>query len=306
MIARRNRFRGFSLVELLVVIAIIAILMALLLPAVQQAREAARRTHCRSNLRQLGIAIYNYHDSHNVFPMNASSRSGAIPGSDPPGVNGFTWIVGCMPYFDEANLYNQLNSNILNRIEPNLTLVRTPVRLLMCPTDPTEAVRDDQTRFWAYPGDLTGNPATYGTTAAVTCYKGFFGEHFDQEPPRGIFERCPGRAVAVRDVTDGTSNVLMLGERSPAWSPWSGWGGSDGVWVCAGYPINAWPKSYGWTPDATSTNVIKYGASSWHVGGMFVALADGSVRFLSENIDYELYLDLSMHNNGAPIGGLPD
>lgn len=305
-----TRRTAFSLIELLVVIAIIGILVALLLPGVQQAREAARRAHCRSKLRQLGLAIHNYHDVHLVFPLNASSFSKPMPDSNPTGINGFTWIVGCMPYLDMTNLYNQLNSNIQVVTEPNLTLARTPIPFLVCPSDPTPLVRDDQTKDCFYPGDATGNPSIYGsTTAGVTCYNGYFPKEFNLENPKGLFERCPARAIRIAEVIDGTSNVLMLGEQSPCWAWPSCWAASNGVWVYAADPINAFPKVHGWSPTVPPALVydnLSYAASSWHVGGIFVALADGSVRFLSENINADLYLQLAGHNDGLPVGGLPE
>lgn len=295
----RHSFRrhGFTLIELLVVIAIIAILIALLLPAVQQAREAARRSQCKNNLKQLGLAIHNYHDTHNAFPMSARNI---------PGTNGFSWISMSLPFFDQAPLYNQLNFNytLLDTMNSNnRTLIETPMPTLLCPSDPTQAVRSDLARWWAWPGEPSPTqPASQGGPAAVTCYMGFQGDWFDTHPPDGIFERSPAQKVRMRDIIDGTSNVLMCGERSPSYSPWAAWAAGNGVWICTRYRINQIRETVP-VPDPTEAGGVKYGAISMHTGGIQVLMADGSVHFLSENMDFDTYQQLGHMSDGMPIGG---
>lgn len=292
-----RRRSGFTLIELLVVIAIIAILIALLLPAVQQAREAARRSTCKNNLKQIGLAVHNYHDVHGCFPMNAPNVTGT---------NGFSWIAGILPYIDQAPLYNQINFN-LTLIEDstgsptNRDVLNNPLATLLCPSDPTTSVRSDLANTWAWPVSTTAQPKSAG----VTCYSGTMGIGWDDNPPTGLFERLPARALKFRDVTDGTSNVVMIGERSQSWSPWAAWGGTNGVWINATYAINSIVKEVGYVPNIQEIGGARYGASSWHVGGAHFVLADGSVRFLSENMDHTLYGQFSQFNDGLPVGGLP-
>jgi prepilin-type N-terminal cleavage/methylation domain-containing protein len=305
---RSRRKSGFTLIELLVVIAIIAILIALLLPAVQQAREAARRTQCRNNLKQLGLALHNYHDVFNCFPINTPS-SGPTRGTSPnEGIAGTTFIIASFPYLDQAPLYNQFNFSLRNIEAPNLALIQnTPLSALICPSDPTQPIRNDQAQWWAYPGLLSNSAsgAGIGQKSSITCYKGMMGNTWDSYPPDAMFERAPSviQRVGVKDITDGTSNVMAMSERSPSWSPWSSWGGANGVWINSDYLINAWPRANGWVPEPSEAGGIKYGASSWHVGGVFALFADGSVHFVSENINFQTYLDLTKMQNGAPQSG---
>jgi prepilin-type N-terminal cleavage/methylation domain-containing protein len=294
----RRKHSGFTLIELLVVIAIIAVLIALLLPAVQQAREAARRTKCRNNLKQLGLAIHNYHDTHDCFPMNANV------GSTTP--NGFTWIVGILPNLDQAPLYNRINFSLRNidtTPTNNLATIQTPIPALLCPSDQTPPVRSDLAAWWAWPGEQTANTTLYGKSAGVTGYMGTMGQGFDSNPPDALFERSASRKLSFRDIADGTSNVLAVGERSPSWSPWCAWGGGNGVWIDADNGLNLIVKQQGFVPTSAEVGGIRYGASSWHVGGVQFLLADGSVHFLSENMQHQLYVDLSQHTDAQPTGG---
>lgn len=289
-----KRRTGFTLIELLVVIAIIAILIALLLPAVQQAREAARRSSCKNNLKQMGLAIHNYHDAHGCFPMNAKAITGT---------NGFSWIVGILPFLDQAPLYNQFNFDLTliqntTGSPTNREVLNTPLATVICPSDPTTAFRTDLAISWA-------NPVSNGAlprAAAVTCYSGTVGTVWGGA--LGLFERDPVRPLRFRDITDGTSNVLMVGERSPSWSPWAAWGSANGVWLKPNTTINAIVREVGYVPDSQEIGGVRYGASSWHVGGVHFLLADGSVRFLSENMDFAAYSQLSNFGDGLPIGGL--
>jgi prepilin-type N-terminal cleavage/methylation domain-containing protein len=300
----RRKARGFTLIELLVVIAIIAILIALLLPAVQQAREAARRTECRNSLKQIGLAIHNYHDVFKCLPpSNRNHPAGTQP------TTGFSWIAMILPYFDQAPLYNQLNFNVPLHdpmmLSNNRQLIQTPLPMLLCASDPTPAIRNDLARWWAWPAEQTPTqPISMGGPAAVTCYMGFQGIGFDTNPPNGLFERSPWRVVRIRDIIDGTSNVLAVGERSPSYSPWCAWAAGNGVWVLTDYRINQIRETVP-TPNATEVGGVKYGAISMHEGGIFALFGDGSVHFLSENMDFRVYQQLGHHADALPLGGHP-
>ncbi len=299
--------RGFTLVELLVVIAIIGILIALLLPAVQAAREAARRAQCTNNLKQLGLAIHNYHDTHKTLPMN----NRPIPPGSYPGRNGFSWIATSLPYLEQGPLYDQLDFRVPlidSTVSDNRSLVEEPIDTLLCPSDPTPPVRSDLATWWAYPAAGT----TVGTgPAAVTCYKGFCGIGVDSEPPNALFERLPQRAVRFRDILDGTSNVLATGERSPSYSHWAAWAAGNGVTLRTEYRING-IRALCPTPTTTASPCpawgsggVREGAASFHPGGINAGYADGSVHFLSETMELALYQQIANHADGLPTGGVP-
>ena len=301
--------RGFTLVELLVVITIIGILIALLLPAVQAAREAARRAQCVNKLKQLALGVHNYEQALGCFPANARSQTGT---------NGFNWIAKTLPYFEEAALWERLNFKLplingsITDSSTNWGLVQTPIPALICPSDSTLPVRTDVNPNWNWP--TTPNPPTSGTTgltAAVTCYMANEAHTWDSEPPDAPFERSPQRAVLVSNILDGTSNVLMLGERSPSYSSWCAWSASNGAWIMTAYPINAIRKLYPnpYAPLNNATGPVyqpggaAYCAVSFHPGGANFSMCDGSVCFLSDAIDFPLYQQLALMADGKPIGG---
>lgn len=307
-----RRKSAFTLVELLVVIAIIGILVGLLLPAVQAAREAARRMQCSNNLKQLGLAIHNYADTHKVFPANANERDSVNPLQN-RFTNGFSFLSKMLPFFEQGNLHNQLNfgrkltdgfPNANDRTR-NYGVIQSIIPVFLCPSDPTQGVRSDLAAWWAWPAEASGTfqPVSRGGPAAVTCYKGFQGLAFDSNPPNGPFERSSvGGPVGFRSYVDGTTNVLTLGERSPSYSPWASWAAGNGVWVMTDYPINGIRKTRP-SPDPTEVGGIKYGAISMHVGGVQVGMGDGSIHFLSESIDFLTYQQLGNLADGLPAGG---
>lgn len=220
--------RGFTLIELLVVIAIIAILIALLLPAVQQAREAARRTQCRNNLKQLGLAIHNYHDSHNCFPP-------AYILTLSPNLNASPYSIHILPYIDQAPLYNQWNSSVpaINEgvaimpwaaasVTANLAVIRTPLTAFKCPSSPVGDVHDyglappnaPLTVNWtAARGDYSVATGVRSDLANL-AYAGFPGGAGGNR--EGVLQVAGtgGRTGRMADVTDGTSNSFLLGERT--------------------------------------------------------------------------------------------
>jgi len=309
--------RGFTLIELLVVIAIIAILIALLLPAVQQAREAARRSQCKNNLKQMGLATHNYHDAHNVFPISHGDTG-----------NSFGWRALVLPYIDQAPLYNKIDfeGNIVDA--GNLVVAQTYVPVYRCPSDPTPNNVSGGNQVWSnwcYPATC---PAASRNNIAVTTYKGVDGRGYDLTAatsplPHGMFDRrmglrvsggggsvvTPNRTIRMRDVIDGTSNVLFVGENSPgfhAWSSWAAWHSPMTTAFPINHPFKVWGSAqarissgaHGWTDG--------FAFSSYHVGGAHFLMVDGSVHFLSENMDFLTYQQLGNPQDGQPLGGLPN
>ncbi len=320
-----RRSRGFTLIELLVVIAIIAILIALLLPAVQQAREAARRTQCKNNLKQYGLALHNYHDVYNAFPIAGQNW-------DAPNVG---WQVRILPYTEQAPLFNALDFSM--RAAPisaaayntvvNGKIARTiQVPYARCPSDASGPV-DANWAQSSYTGSL-GSQRTPSANAAcqpfltpVTNYSspGGDADHGNTTSPLGIsgmFGRLLSARIGMADVTDGTSNTIFVGEILPACNDHrSGWWDYNGMGNAHGstsVPINTMSGcSAPYTPQvpefpactATGGNWnLHWGFRSSHTGGAQFLLVDGSVRFLSQNLDYRTYQNLGCRFDGKVLG----
>lgn len=276
------RPRGFTLIELLVVIAIIAVLIALLLPAVQQAREAARRSQCKNNLKQIGLAMHNYHDNYRIFPIgNLVGRS-------------FTAQSYILPYIDQAPLYNKLNFNypdycFYNNV-PSNNIYATKVLAYSCPSDPLmPGVCTDQTQTLGQ-GDFYFTGSYFGVEGKAWNDKsGMFYSTSLGVPP-----------VLMRDITDGTSNTIMMGERGAPSTLGTGW------MLCAygsgdtGDTDNLLSTSVGLSPGKPDGNHNGH-FWSYHVGGSHFAMADGAVRFLSDNISFSLLQNLSTKSGGEVV-----
>jgi prepilin-type N-terminal cleavage/methylation domain-containing protein/prepilin-type processing-associated H-X9-DG protein len=318
--ARSRRSRAFTLIELLVVIAIIAILIALLLPAVQQAREAARRTQCKNNMKQLGLAFHNYHDVTKTFPYGWSLSGNNLHLS--------TWGLMVLPYLDQGPLYNQINSGVpcINEagsvgfqtaaiIAQNMAAIKTPLTVFMCPST-TGPVLHNYT-LPANAGGAGVPPLNITWTAARSDYcattgvLGVFANLAYNGSAGGnrngiLIQVGTGQktgTLSTRDVTDGTSNTFLIGERM---------GGTDiymkrikatnPAIVAAGVANGgAWADFlngehwlggalYDGTPGGggpcgiNCTNARGAGFYSWHDGGCHFLMADGAVRFVSDNV----------------------
>ena len=309
-VCRNSRPRGFTLIELLVVIAIIAVLIALLLPAVQQAREAARRTQCRNNLKQIGIALHNYHDANQVFPMGLSDT---VWGNSEITGDGWAWGAAILPFLDQAPLFNQFNFNTNPyAVSGNQALGATPLAAFSCPSDIKPSVSPNN------PGSAAAGKGT--TAVATSSYQGCGGP-FEGAPclaggstgtvpvpdPRNIGLFLVNTCNSFRNITDGTSNVFAVGE--VRWIPngvdsTSAAYGSDRQFIYGHVTTGGGPKCDNNGVNNNGFHVhVRYTRSkmngpllnasnlersfhSTHVGGAHFLMCDGSVRFVSENIDH--------------------
>ncbi len=195
--------RGFTLIELLVVIAIIAVLIALLLPAVQAAREAARRSQCINNLKQIGLALANYEQAQKVLPPGYISNFDAQGNDTGPG---WGWASMILPQFEQSPLFNSINFGQAIEVPSNLSARLTTINSFLCPSDPSPAL------FWAASRDLsTGALIANICQLAPSDYVGVCGLSEPGPDCEGIFFR--DSLVALRDVTDGLSQTIFVGER---------------------------------------------------------------------------------------------
>jgi len=325
-VKRCQWMRGFTLIELLVVIAIIAVLIALLLPAVQQAREAARRTQCKNNMKQIGLALHNYHDNYKYFPLNRLSNRNV-------GTNFMTgtwgtlgWLAGLLPMIDQAPLYNTINASdqsganesiISNGAQANnIAARRTVITAFLCPSNPqlpkqTNGSGGGDDWGSGLDGGRTDYVGNMGwmTAAHRDCPQGIYGGNWNgaawadtsdspaQSSCNGVifWNGCTSLAM----ITDGTSSTMAVLE-DHHWqtksNPASGYG--DNLWM-SGYAIHStkmpinWDPQYDWRCDQWS---------STHVGGAHGLLADGSVRFVSENVAWQVRMALGTRSNGDILG----
>ena len=273
--------RAFTLIELLVVIAIIAVLIALLLPAVQQAREAARRTQCRNNLHQIGLALHNYHDTHNCFPpgnLAPNFSTGASYGG-----HEHTWLAMVLPFVDEAAIYNALNFSLKSYDVANSTATSSQLAQYSCPS-----LRS--------PERFSGGGSTFSTNEYVGCTGK---SDYRNTAPSSVAAANRGilymiSRVRIRDIRDGTSQTIAGGEKNRL---------IDDKVYNNGWDTDGWANGHGSGPlrcTAVGMNVVLSSGysqtlqfSSAHEGGAFFLMGDGQVRFLSENIDMTTYRALS-------------
>jgi prepilin-type N-terminal cleavage/methylation domain-containing protein len=323
---RRARRVGFTLIELLVVIAIIAVLIALLLPAVQQAREAARRTQCRNNLKQIGVAIHSYHELHRTFPpgyisRNVANSAPAMMESGP----GFAWGVMLLPQLEQKPLYDRLNLEGNASDASNLLLAQqSHLSAFHCPSDTAP-------KQYALPTPLT---VQLPTSNYVSVY-GYGNVSMQPGMGTGVFYR--NSKVRIRDIVDGTSHTFCVGERTHqhqflsncpevnANSTWyaaiPGAARTSGMMMPNCMPMMGQEASPSMIlghvgqnamsgamtmpamhhPPNTTNHIVNF--SSKYTGGVHFLMCDGSVMFFSENMNYTTFRRLGERNDGNVIDG---
>ncbi|EAQ82819.1 hypothetical protein DSM3645_10477 [Blastopirellula marina DSM 3645] len=325
VIVLRNRLRGFTLVELLVVIAIIGVLIALLLPAVQQAREAARRSQCRNNLKQFGLALHNYHDVHRKFPMgyvdSASANSATRDG-------GWSWQAMILHQLEQSALFEQIDFTAGpfggDSVPENVSAVGNSLSAFNCPSDtkPSHAEL------------FTASNNGHVQQIATSSYAGILGSNGPKENPcaagnslaanpdqRGLFTANECRRF--RDVLDGTSNTACIGEVTWAVSNNQVLFGSVGKGGSANchtpnkdnvdFPPHRHLRNHKVKLNGPPTDRVFSGFHSLHIGGAHFLFVDGSAHFISENIqhtasaaadppsDWGIYQRLASIDDGEPV-----
>lgn len=338
----RLRRTGFTLIELLVVIAIIAILVSLLLPAVQQAREAARRSSCTNNLKQFGLALHNYHDAHRALPPGYVSASDpntvtSLPAEDFDGTTwdaapGWGWGTMLLPFLDQGPLSNRLNSSLSAWHPSHRDPVATTLSVFLCPS----ASGGDEPFVVV---DQSGNPLTKAGEQVVLGRSHYVASHGQEEcwgtcsGPGGGFNGDVSQIAdgpfyrnshtRFRDVTDGLSSTVMLGEHTSVLTNKTWVGVVPGAFV---HPKINSPEN---GPESAATLTLVHSGpaagevdalgnpiihppnfptihvgqmQSEHPGGAHVLLGDGSVRFISENVDRDLFAGMTSISEGEVIG----
>ncbi len=300
-ICKQNR-SAFTVIELLITLSIIVICTALILPAVQRSRNLARANQCKNNLKQLGLALHNYHDVHNTLPPGWVSHT---PFANSPSAYG--WQANILPFVEQAPLYDILEFRVpvgkdaFGSSVKGDALEKTIIPTYRCPDDTTDPL-NKMRGGWAvsnYSGNFGSNPSP--RLAPNGGAEFWPGNLITPLRTNGIFWWCS--SVRFRDITDGTSNTFMVGERSvnSAAGIWAGVRSNsietDQVTDCSfGNEMNSNPGAF----------------SSLHPGGSFFLMCDGAVRMISENLDSQafnnefpaggLYQKLSSKNDGHPLG----
>ena len=323
---RLHRHRGFTLIELLVVIAIIAVLIGLLLPAVQSAREAARRIQCTNNLKQIGLALHNYHDSQGVFPH---SRGLSTPAPNFPATATFSGLARLLQYMEQTSAFNTINFNWLPTDPQNTTAQATVVAGFLCPSDSAATTPAGQAGLNYRPCEGSTILFTYGASDTG-------GANASMPPPDGVFFSVSRTSIA--DITDGTSNTAAWSEKrigdfsnaiatdrtdlflpktfpstsdaavndcravnamdlsfqgvSTAGAPWIT-GSTSACYNHAGLPNT---RSCMFPPGRILNN-----ATSNHPGGVNMTLCDGSVRFVKDTVGITTWRAISTRAGGEVI-----
>jgi len=315
-----HRHRAFTLVELLVVITIIGILIALLLPAVQSAREAARRLQCGNNLKQLALAAHAYHEAQGMFPPGVISSSASnqvnvwdeAAHTSTAGRHGTSWLLRILPHLEQTALFDRWD--FTQNVRGNAALAQTDLPMFYCPSR-RRTVRGEDVPIMFLNWPKGG--ADYG--GCTGAWNNWYDNGYETAPPfphemtgvpstalakdQGVFGI--NRAAAFAEIRDGSSNTLLLGElqrvfmNPDAYSP--GAGTSHDGWAVGGVAnLFNTDQTAASNPGGLNNGMFE-SAGSEHPGGAQFALADGSVRFLSENINTTLYSAFGSMAGGEPV-----
>ena len=320
--------RGFTLIELLTSIAIIGILVALLLPAVQSAREAARRVKCQNNLKQIGVALHQYHEIHEVLPPGyiydgpPAPRPpldprlkrpqihivDALPPTPLPPRNGpgWSWISLTLPQFEQRNLHDQIDFHVPVDHDGMLSIREYSLALFNCPTDHGAGVHE-----------VLSQQNNYVSTGATTSYAACFGSYglinTDPDFGNGLFQRNSN--VRLADISDGTSSTIAVGERAAlfARTPWIGVITAGTVRTTPGAPV--YTSTIEGAPAMSLARVGNRGLNSpWsepydffsgHLQLVYFLFADGSVHGLSTSVDLETLHEMATRDGSEIVGGIP-
>lgn len=326
----RQRRRGFTLIELLVVIAIIAILIALLLPAVQQAREAARRTQCKNNLKQIGLALHNYHDAFLVFPPGSNYTRTTMSAQ---GGWGISFWVGILPFIDQGPLFNKFNMNesnsgyVLHSTTTRDAVNGVTLQTYLCPSSPQPSrgtpnvYSPASVTIPSYAG-LAGTVGTFGSFTETRTVSAMGSDGLQYGSAGGAFVKA--QSTRIRDFTDGTSNVAIVGEQSDYLTNTTtnvqfdgrSSGGGDYTY---GFCMGSSSPSLGMDMQVGLTTVVKpvgtkkfsitlsqdlspnFPIQSSHSGGAHLLLTDGSVHFVSDSLNFATLQALLTRDDGQTM-----
>lgn len=324
---RRSSPHGFTLVELLVVIAIIGILIALLLPAVQAAREAARRVHCSNNLKQIGLAMHGYHDVHKTFPPGTIWNRSVYHWVDAS--HRTNWGIALLPYLEQQNLYDKYDQEADNTALVNAPVVTSYVGVYACPSDlfgpgdvgrPSWGIAYRRGRYFHY-GSYRGmggrTDIQYFSASDRGVWNFYRGPENLPDSWKGVYHIVTPRlrqCEGFRSILDGTSSTIAIGERhrpddeDVLWHNFSTyWAYGSGNLISNAFPYSdSLESSPYWdcVSRAVHDKMCRWGWASYHPNGMNWLMCDGAVRHLSTNMDMNVLCELSTIAGGEP-GQLP-
>ncbi len=288
--------RGFTLVELLVVIAIIGILVGMLLPAVQQVRAAARRTQCANNSRQMGLALLNYESSHQSFPAGWVTNDSTNALAEP----GWGWSAKILPFVDAGNLYQQIDFGVAIDDPIHETSISQIVPIFLCPSETIEEIVNLDAHV-EHGGHLVGQAPKQGhdhgeLLVSRSNYSGVFGStEIDDSPLKGNGVFYANSRTEMRDVKDGSSNTIMVGERRNDLGPIS--------WVGMVPKVDEpFARIVGITDHAPNHPDLHFeDFRSNHATGINVTLVDGSTHFINDNIGSSVFQGLGTRNGREKV-----